>query len=389
MASPSRRVRKPYLTGVDNRESTVGVMAHVRLVDGQFSGRQGPALMKYLEIGRKHDIAVCVFDPADVDLKRHVLEGYVLQRGSETPQLIRREMPIPPVIYDQILSRRYEQLRAFRPLRAYLQKNAKLFNSGYFDKWDVDQWLKKRTALLPFLPETDLLRDAEQLRAFLMKHPVAFIKPTAGSLGIGILRVVQRDRGYFAQLRKRSGALSEETFKNAEDLFLRHQKRFLRPHIIQQGLTLIQDDGCPIDLRVVAQKNRLGIWCITKQYARKAASGEFVSNLTTGGEAQRIADLERSGLIQNAVMLRETIKALTMEVCTCIEKESRSLIGELGLDFGVAPDGHLYVIEVNSKPFKSPVTELGSEKLLDLSFLRPLRFAQWLCVKRGQKGVPR
>ncbi|KYP82165.1 YheC/YheD family endospore coat-associated protein [Ferroacidibacillus organovorans] len=388
MASPSRRVRKPFLTGADNKGSTVGVMTHVRLVDGQFAGRQGLALMKYLELGRKHDIAVCIFDPADVDIKRHVLQGYVL-RGIETSQVIQREMPIPLVIYDQILSRRYEQLRSFRPLRAYLQKNAKLFNNGYFDKWDVDQWLKKRTALLSFLPETYPLRDADQLHSFLMRHPVTFIKPTAGSLGIGILRVIQKDRDCLAQLRERSGALREETFKSAEELFARYQKRFLRPHILQQGLTLIQVNGCPVDLRVVAQKNRLGIWCITKQYARKAASGEFVSNLTTGGEALRIGDLERSGLIQNAQSLRETIKTLTMEVCDCIEEESHTLIGELGLDFGIAPDGHLYVIEVNSKPFKSPVTELGSEKLLDLSFLRPLRFAQGLSVKRGQKGVPR
>ena len=61
--------------------------------------------------------------------------------------------PLPDVVYNHITYRRRERAADIRRLFSQLEEQGiPVFNTGYFGKWDVHNWLSTHEAL-PHLPE--------------------------------------------------------------------------------------------------------------------------------------------------------------------------------------------------------------------------------------------
>lgn len=103
--------------------------------------------------------------------------------------------------------------------------------------------------------------------------------------------------------------------------------------------------------------------------------------MATGGQALPLSALTFDQDVSLSD-IKQTIRQLEKLIPACIEEQSGRILGEMGIDLGVSETGEIYVIEVNSKPWKTPMTSSGSEQLVDLSFLRPIRFALGLASAR-------
>ena len=367
----------------------LGIMAHLNIQDGEIIGKQGPVLYKYLTAAKRYKITACVFDPADVNIDDERLLGYVLSTmpAGREMELVRVEIPIPRVIYDQIASRRYENQEHILSVREYLRSHALVFNDGFFDKWQVHAWLAQEPKLQRYLPDTALLDGTHSLVRFLKEHDVVFVKPINGSLGLGIVKLVHDEQKIKAVLKTRSGHINENQFSSGEHVYRFYKKRWLRrPHVLQEGLSLITVDERPVDIRVLLQKDRKGLWKKTKMYVRVAAEGEFTSNLTTGGLAVPLSSLFQTQENMSLEAIERHIRRLTTQIPLALERASGRLLGELGVDLGVAQNGRLSIIEVNSKPWKAPETVHGSTQLVELSFIRPVRFAIHLAKTVDARG---
>ena len=370
----------------------IGVMAHVHCKSDHFDGRQGPALRKYLETARQEGVSACVFDPEDMDAQRNRVRGYVLKTGRDSEQggVEKRDLPLPKVVYDQILSRKYENNSEVGSTLDHLRKYCVVFNDGYFDKWQVHEWLTAQPSLRDHLPKTWLLRNARTFNDFLNSHRVVFVKPIHGSLGVGIIRASRVADGWKAVLKPKNGPLMAFIARSPDDLFDHFRRRLSGKRcIVQEGLDLIVWNGRPVDVRAIVQKDRNRRWRRTKLYARVAARGEFVSNLTTGGEAFPLSIIGEADRRLNVAAVRREIIHLVSLIPETVEGESGRLLGELGVDLGIDADGRVYVIEVNSKPWKTPVTTRGSQTLVDLSFVRPILFARELAHNSDARREPR
>ncbi len=73
-----------------------------------------------------------------------------------------------------------------------------LFNWSFFDKWDVYNLLEGTDAY-KHVPDSRINPSASDIREMLEKHKFIYLKPTGGSLGIGIYRLTYNPkRGYYA-----------------------------------------------------------------------------------------------------------------------------------------------------------------------------------------------
>lgn len=368
LCSYMRRMRRPV----------IGIMARPRVEKGIFKGKQGPVLLKYLQTAAACQAFACVFDPADVDFIRQRLIGYVLDsaiyRNASVIQKV--DLPLPAVIYDQILSRRYEKSAPVTATRAFLKESSFVFNDGYFDKWQVYEWLATDPNLRRHLPHTALLTTAHVLRKFTQSYSSLFVKPIHGSLGLGIVKLTRSGATWHAMLRTKDGNAEEQTYNAPADIFTAYRKRWLgAPHVVQEGLSLVEQNERPIDIRVIVQKAHDAAWHTTKTYVRMAGLGEFISNLTTGGEAFPLSFLQQIDKKWNMPQIKKEIRKLAQNIPLVMEQQSNLLLGELGIDLGLDTAGRMYIIEVNSKPWKTPATVNGSAELVELSFERPIRFA--------------
>lgn len=376
--------------GVQRRVSAVrpalGIMAQVRTRDGRLSGKQGPALLRYLQIANEYGAFACVFDPRQVVTGRDQMAAFVLSsrgRGSsDWGEVQQTEVFIPPVIYDQILSRTYENNPLVQAARQYLKTRAVMYNDGYFDKWQVHRWLQADPKTAAHLPHTALIEGRRDLVSFLRRYTQVFVKPVHGSLGRGILKAVRQPDGWHTTLRTKRGNNPEVVIVHPQGVFQRYHRRLRsRPHIAQEGLALLMIEGRPVDVRVLMQKDQTGRWRRTKVYLRVAADGEFVSNLTSGGLALPLTELPLSAHQPGLSALRRAIRNLSEDIPSVIERESDMALAELGIDLGIDADGKVFVIEVNAKPWKVAETVAGSAQLVKLALERPIRFGLRLATQ--------
>ena len=150
---------------------------------------------------------------------------------------------------------------------------------------------------------------------------------------------------------------------------------------MQQGINLLTYDGRVVDIRTLMQKNGQGSWTINKVYSRVGRKGSIISNLASGGTAHTLNQVFTGYFDKKRIdELKQQIRDLSIKVCEAVEETSGHIFGEMGVDLGVDKSGHIWIIEVNSKPRRT-VDGKGSRRLITLSFTKPLRFARYLAEK--------
>ncbi|MCL6548525.1 MAG: YheC/YheD family protein [Alicyclobacillus sp.] len=340
-------------------------------------GMQLPTLEKLVQAAQDEGAAAYVFRVEDVDFQRLCTTAYVKRGPAWTPAIV----PLPDVIYDQVISRRIERRQEHRRRRAKLSKmyGDRIFNNGFFDKWQVYEWLSRDPRLRSHIPATARYGRPEDLISFLQRYPVTFVKPVHGSLGLGIIRVSREPDGSLTLAHKRAPAAPQEgrAASPAEAAQIIRRRLQSRPYLLQQGIALAMYRNRPFDIRILLQRDGSGEWRRTKMFARVAGAGDFTSNLSSGGEALPVGRVleELYPRPADRMRCRRQIARVSRLAADVMEQQAQKRFGELGIDVGVDEGGRVWVIEVNSKPWKTPLTRKGRQDLADLAFRRPIQYA--------------
>jgi hypothetical protein len=81
-----------------------------------------------------------------------------------------------------------------------------------------------------------------------------------------------------------------------------------------------------------------------------------------------------------AAALQARIRSVSERAAGHLEQHFGRL-AELGFDFGVEPDGRLWLLEANAKPGREAFEQ--DERISRLAALRPLRYAAFLAARRS------
>jgi len=324
---------------------------------------------------------IYIFTPTSINWDNLTVRGYSYRHSnSGKGTWISSLYPLPDVVYDRVSTRTGEAREQIRNTKIKLmqQPYLKYFNPSFLNKWKVHEMLLTNPWLHKHLPETRPL-TTENLEAMLKKHKTLYVKPSNGSLGLGIIRVTQDQKGTLHYLVHRTKRFRSSAESAADFMTKTRKIRADKPYIVQEGIDIATYHGSPFDIRIIFQKNRYGQWQIGKKFARVAARGSSVSNLSSGGKALPTKIIMRA-MFRKADLIEEKnkqIKEVCCQVAKTIEKVSQMTYGELGLDLGFDKNGHIWLIEVNSKPRKTTQTEL-SKIIMRNAFKRPLEFSTYL-----------
>ncbi|ARU62562.1 hypothetical protein CBW65_17520 [Tumebacillus avium] len=360
----------------------LGILANVKTANGQLTGQQKQVFKNLLDAAAGEKMYGYVFSVADIDWEERTVTGYRLEGKAGWAK---RRLPLPDAVYDQIISRAYinksDVAEAREKLKGLLGK--RFFNPGYFDKWQVHQWLHGDRRTMEHVPDAVCFESVEQAAPFLYQHPDVYLKPVHGSLGIGIIRARRRPDGrVFYQIKKQDGSLRQEYAGSVSVFLKKFQKRLKNgPYLLQRTLRLKSWQGRPFDIRILLQKDGAGVWNRTKMFCRIAQQGQITSNLSTGGDALAVKQLLQEMYDDKKVRrIMQQLRDISDAVPQVIEQENSGTIGELGLDLGLDESGNIWVIEVNAKPWKKPNVEEGEWRdLALLAFVRPVQYAKYLC----------
>lgn len=264
-------------------------------------------------------------------------------------------LPIPSVIYNRIHSRKLEKSVYIQQLKTYWRdQQIPYFNESFLDKWDVHQKLLSYDEVAPYLPETVLLETIDDIHFMVDKYPILYLKPLNGSQGKHIFRITQKDDLYYLDYSSFNGnqTLTSHSLQNIYTTIRSRSKTI--PYLIQQGIPLIEVNGCPVDFRILCLKGMGDKWSVVSAVSRVSRSNDqFVSNIARGALLKKfdegLTPLEDSMKRQ----MKRILPELACEISQIIDRESEGVFAELGIDMSSDKDGHPWIIEVNTKPSKT------------------------------------
>ncbi len=177
----------------------IGILTSVSPGNSAPFGSRTEFIRQFMQAG-KDKAFYFGFSPRDVNWSQQTVNAVVPSGGGGW---VRKVLPLPDVVYNRLPSRKAEKLASMNAFKnRFVRQGIPLFNWSFFDKWDVYNLLED-TDVFKNVPESRINPTPAQMKEMLEKHRFIYLKPTAGSLGIGIYRLTYNPRqGYYARFRR-------------------------------------------------------------------------------------------------------------------------------------------------------------------------------------------
>lgn len=320
-------------------------------------GPQDASLRGVAMAARKLGAIAAVFPPAGIRRRPGRLDGYVLTPGAGRNRWRRHRLPFPDIIYNRVSSRSAERQAAMKAFYRRLEGELghRFFNPHYLDKWNVYKLLRMRPEAAAYLPAT-MRFGGGGFVTMVDRYPVLYLKQAGGSLGVGIVKIERTGLSRFTvRHQMRPGRVRRLSVTGAARLrgVIRSLVR-ARRYIVQQGVPLATFEGRVFDVRALAQKDGRGVWTVTGMAARVARRGGIATHVPNGGTRQPLlralgASFGSPDRVREIIVELERAVGLLAEG---LDAELGHRFGELSLDMAVDRDGRVWVLEINSKPFR-------------------------------------
>lgn len=364
-------------------QGIVGIM--VGECNGPLPFAEAAFCRQLCQIGHQQGMTIYVFCPGWVTTSRRSIPGYTFENG----KWIRKPFPAPEIIYDRCISHdKKQQRRKQRCLEILTGLQPFVYLArGLTGKWSVYQALRKNSLFVPYLPDTVRYEGSLQLSQWLSDHGgEAFLKPQNGTHGKRTLHVKESDEPEEALIltgRDRSNQLFRKKFRSKQD-GLDWIRRFIgsRLFLLQPYLQLSNAKGEPFDVRVLMQKGENGLWSMTGMAVRAGRKDSLTSNLHGGGNAYKALPFLSKELGHRfGIRAVQIIRFLSEAIPGHLEAHFGRL-AELGIDFGVDRRGHVWILEVNSKPGRSSLFHIGDIQGARKSVENPIQYARYLLLRK-------
>jgi len=314
-----------------------------------------------------------IFTPSLINWEEKTINGLFWQK--EGWHLL--TVPIPEVVYNRIPNRTIEGSEEVIRTKLFLKSiGSRLFNPGFFNKWDIFQLLKNYPQVAVYLPETILAPTAADVNELLKEHDLLYLKPIHGSLGLGIYRIFKQNNNIIIENRLNE-RLIKRSFKQLTNTTF--NKIFhnlnLQKYILQQGIKLAKYNNNPYDFRIHLHKNKKNKWNVVAIAGKVAGSDAVTTHIRTGGNIVPTETLLIQSFGEKGNLIINDLELAAVQIAEVVEYTIKEDVGELGLDVGVDEDQKIWLFEVNSKPgrsiFKHPnfkqAGKISAKQIIDYS----------------------
>lgn len=343
--------------------------------------RPGNKLKNLGSVNSEANTILYFFSVGDFYYEKQMIKGTYY--NFDTEQWEQRLFPLPDVLYDRGGSSLKSQTEESEKIREIIEgcEDVKKFNPIYlFDKWDAHRRLIKFKELVPYMPHTIRYTDSKDLFKMLQKYSVLYVKDRRGNRGLGVVRIIRLsdnefELSYFKKELFVYKINSFEELANKIDEILKGKRL-----IIQSGIDTIQFNNGNVDMRATVQRDKEGKLGVTALPVRVGKSGAPITSTRSGSEVYRFEDFFAQFLKYSSdeiAKLKMQVEEFLLAAYKRIEEEYGTF-GEIGIDFAIDNDGHVWFIECNAKPGKDTVFLSYDAETVKRSFLNPLEYAKYI-----------
>jgi glutathione synthase/RimK-type ligase-like ATP-grasp enzyme len=332
----------------------------------------------FTEIAKRanaNGITCCHFIPSNINPISNIVKGNVFD--PITNQWRNDEFLIPNVLYDRCFYGEDVHSKQCKPIVSWLKGRDDIFFLGYGlpNKYELYNVLI-HSPLQPYLPSTKLINDFEIVREDLSAYQNIVLKPINGSQGNGIYFILQTGNSITVKTYTRKKHI-HKVFSNPKNFeFWMNSLLSKKDYLIQPYLELTNHQYEPFDIRILLQKDSNGNWVERGRGIRTGHPDGIISNISAGGHISPFDSwIEQLPLSQQEYITQEINDILTT-IPFCLEESFLPLF-ELGIDIGVAKNGSLWILDINSKPGRKVILETNRE-VKDKLYEAPILYSRTL-----------
>jgi hypothetical protein len=344
--------------------------------------------IRYIELAKANqdlDVTLYLFTTDDVSFEKKYVMGIYYNHQEEIWQ--QKTFPLPDLLYDRGGGTSQKAMLVIKKLRELGIKNINARH--YFDKWDLYDRLSKLDTMSPHLPVTIKGDKAKNIVTMLNQYGHVYVKTRRGSCGTGVIRIEKHGPDKFRYYYSYGSKLFSEIFSEQELMKILYRFFAHKPFIIQKSIDLMKKDQCIIDFRSEVQKNKDGQFIITGTTARIGRSRSPIASNTHKEDYYPIEKFLRYTMKFDALtagLLQAKINRFLQTVFRAAEQVYGSF-GEMGIDFGLDTQGHLWLIECNSKSAKVALYNAFGRQKVRESFFNLLQYAKYLVEKQNNNNT--
>jgi hypothetical protein len=337
----------------------VGILSTVRRSYNKYFpvGNEARILIEKFAMAKQYGLIMFLFYPDDVSWENMTIRGYTLSSDKDKKgPWVRRTFPFPDVVYNRIRNRNIEKQPRVKQLlkRFDNNPNTQLINKRFFDKWEVNKALLNDPDTLAMVPQTSLL-SARNLKRYLDKYSIVFIKPRDNNAARGIIKVIRETSNIYNYCQAESSPPDWKKCISFSDLWNQLSILIKKPdnYLVQTGINLCRLDGRIFDLRAQIQKDGNGQWVFTGIEVRVAARTRFVTTGFIYGKRMsfdKVINIVSGGSEAFKSRVNSQLSYLYKYVPRVLEKDLGLSLAVLSIDIGLDVHGKIWVIEVSSKP---------------------------------------
>ncbi|MBM6618235.1 YheC/YheD family protein [Bacillus suaedaesalsae] len=290
-------------------------------------------LHNYSEIGG----LIFVFSSDSVNKKNHTISGYYYDPSDGLEIWKSGIFPYPASMYRRTLIRN----KLNDHFNVVIGKEH-FFNDKYYNKSKLHELLKNHNSIQKYLPETRLLTNNQILINMLNKYNSVYLKPTRGSRGYGIVKIVKTQDGY--DCIERSGKILLFQTKKDVTQYL-YQNIREGKYIVQQDVGF-QKGKRNIDFRLMVQKNSLKKWELTAFIARYGLKNKIYTN-NPSEVNQGIEALQKMFELSNEALTRKVQEIIFMSMAIGNIFDQYGHYADLGIDIAIDQNMNIWILEVN------------------------------------------
>ncbi len=340
--------------------------------------------IRFIELAKANqdvDVILYFFAHNRVSFEKKYVIGVYYNNQKNTWQ--EKKFPLPHVLYDRGGGIPKQSILVIQKFSDLGIKN--INSQHFFDKWDLYDRLSKLETIRPHLPATIKGDKAINVVHTLNKYGKVYVKARRGSCGTGVIRIEKRDSDKFKYHYSYGGMLFSEIVTERELLKIIDQYFAHNPFIIQKPIDLMKKGECIIDFRSEVQKNEKGQFIVTGTTARIGRPHSPIASNTRNEDYYPFETFMKNTMQLDglkAYVLQAKVNRFLQTVFRAVERVYGSF-GELGIDFGLDTQGHLWLIECNSKSAKVALYRAFGRQKVRQSFRNLLQYAKYLIEKQN------
>ncbi|WP_028399425.1 putative amidoligase domain-containing protein [Ectobacillus panaciterrae] len=333
--------------------------------------RQATYFQHLFRLAKEKQMLVYVFEPRDIDWDQKVVRGTSIDGDGL--------FPFPAVIYDRYFYKHdYNKKLEVDEIRFKLQSiyNIPFINSPALFHLTGDKWLSYQVLSRTHeehLPDTRLLENLSDITEMLDRYGEVFLKPLAGSLSKGVIRVIRRPTGIFWMNSKQPTFQPLTDMEELVALLSSLQKK--SPYLVQEGIQRKQLKGNYVEIRVYMQKNGKQKWVRTGMVTRLTNEGVMTEETEINMRLSQVLKKLYSNPNEQRE-IRNQLAKIARDVAETVEEETGTF-GELAVDLFIDQYDSIKILEINAKP-DSLFSQIRAYKLRNLAGLRLLNYAALL-----------